>query len=305
MHFYYDGQGRPAIVNYNGSYYHYLYNLQGDVIGLVDTSGSLVVEYKYNAWGSILGRTGSLVNTLGALNPFRYRGYVYDDETAMCYCRSRYYYPELHRFISADVLLGKTGALLSHNLFCYCWNNPIGRYDPNGQSSLSDLIDRGNFDCITVVSKSDPIGGVFLTYTDNITFIPYDEAVAIGSIELGSEILKKGIEEALKEAMGIERAVFINYLKQYMQERAITRRDHRIANYFPSWVSTVLFMLDAYNSLVDFEESVDYGTALFDAAKNKTGVVRITSTITSNHPRVVPVTTVKYREWTDYLNMLE
>ena len=107
------------------------------MIGLVDTSGNLVVEYKYNAWGSILGRTGSMVNTLGTLNPFRYRGYVYDDETAMCYCRSRYYYPELHRFINADTLLGKTGALLSHNLFCYCGNNPIANADHSGKLYLS------------------------------------------------------------------------------------------------------------------------------------------------------------------------
>ena len=74
-------QGKPALVNHNGTQYSYLYNLQGDVIGLVDNAGSLVVEYKYNAWGSITGRSGSLAATLGKLNPFRYRGYVYDEET--------------------------------------------------------------------------------------------------------------------------------------------------------------------------------------------------------------------------------
>ena len=72
----YDGQGKPALVNYNGTQYSYPYNLQGDVIGLVDSAGSLVVEYKYNAWGSITGRAGSLAGTLGKLNPLRYRGYV-------------------------------------------------------------------------------------------------------------------------------------------------------------------------------------------------------------------------------------
>ena len=85
----YDGQGKPALVSRNGVTYSYLYNLQGDVIGLVDNAGSLVVEYKYNAWGSITGRAGSLSGTLGKLNPFRYRGYVYDEETWMYWLKSR------------------------------------------------------------------------------------------------------------------------------------------------------------------------------------------------------------------------
>ncbi len=89
LHFYYDGQGKPALVSHNGVTYSYLYNLQGDVIGLVDNAGSLVVEYKYNAWGSIIGRAGSLAETLGKLNPFRYRGYVYDEETWMYWLKSR------------------------------------------------------------------------------------------------------------------------------------------------------------------------------------------------------------------------
>ena len=55
-------------------------NLQGDIIGIVDASGSIVVEYKYDAWGKITARTGSLASTLGYLNPFRYRGYIYDEE---------------------------------------------------------------------------------------------------------------------------------------------------------------------------------------------------------------------------------
>ncbi len=119
-------------MNYNGTIYHYVYNLQGDVIALLDDSNSIVVEYKYDAWGALLGKTGSLASTLGTLNPFRYRGYVYDEETKLYYLRSRYYNPEWGRFISADALLGKTGALLDHNLFAYCGNNPVTHDDPYG-----------------------------------------------------------------------------------------------------------------------------------------------------------------------------
>ena len=76
---------------------------------------------------------------MGELNPFRYRGYVYDEETGLYYLRSRYYNPVWGRFISADALLGKTGALLGdvgltfgHNLFVYCGNNPIIYDDQEG-----------------------------------------------------------------------------------------------------------------------------------------------------------------------------
>ena len=51
LHFFYDAQNKPAVVLFNGTAYVYLYNLQGDVIALVDANGSKVVEYKYDAWG--------------------------------------------------------------------------------------------------------------------------------------------------------------------------------------------------------------------------------------------------------------
>ena len=51
MHFFYDAQSRPAMVEFNGALYSYVHNLQGDIVGIVDSAGSLVVEYKYDAWG--------------------------------------------------------------------------------------------------------------------------------------------------------------------------------------------------------------------------------------------------------------
>ena len=133
LHFFYDNQGRLAKVKYNGVTYTYLHNLQGDVVGILDSAGNLVVEYKYNAWGTILSKTGSMVGTLGHRNPFRYRGYIYDEETWMYWLKSRYYYPELHRFISADAHLGHAG-ILSHNAYAYCKNIPVICTDPNGRA---------------------------------------------------------------------------------------------------------------------------------------------------------------------------
>ena len=61
--------------------------------------------YTYDAWGNPLTTTGSMAGTLGKLNPFRYRGYVYDTETGLYYLQSRYYNPETGRFINADNLV--------------------------------------------------------------------------------------------------------------------------------------------------------------------------------------------------------
>ena len=82
--------------------YAYPYNLQGDVIGLVDGNGTKMVSYTYDAWGKMISKTGTLATTLGTLQPFRYRGYIFDEETGLYYLRSRYYNPNLCRFINAD-----------------------------------------------------------------------------------------------------------------------------------------------------------------------------------------------------------
>ena len=74
--------------------------MQGDVVGLLDNSGTLVVEYKYGAWGKLLATTGSLAATLGKRNPFRYRGYIYDEESALYWVKNRYYYPEQYMFMA-------------------------------------------------------------------------------------------------------------------------------------------------------------------------------------------------------------
>ena len=98
-----------------------------------------MVEYKYNAWGTQLSRKGELANTLGYANPFRYRGYIYADETWMYWLRSRYYYPELHRFINADELLGVVGGLTTHNAYAYCANAPVDRADHSGYFAAKTL----------------------------------------------------------------------------------------------------------------------------------------------------------------------
>ena len=65
---------------YNGMAYAYVKSLQGDIVAILDESGNTVVSYGYDAWGSPLWCTGELAETLGKVQPFRYRGYVFDEE---------------------------------------------------------------------------------------------------------------------------------------------------------------------------------------------------------------------------------
>ena len=127
LHFFYDAQNRPAVVVYNGTAYAYVKNLQGDIIAILDSTGAVVVSYTYDAWGTPTSIGGTLASTLGAVQPFRYRGYVYDEETGMYYLRSRYYSPNTVRFINVD-------AFCKGNTFSYCKNAPIANRDDDGSN---------------------------------------------------------------------------------------------------------------------------------------------------------------------------
>ena len=85
-----------------GADYYYIRDGLMCITGLVDANGGAVVNYRYDSWGKLISITGSMADTLGKDNPYRYKGYYYDDETGMYYLKSRYYQPEICRFISAD-----------------------------------------------------------------------------------------------------------------------------------------------------------------------------------------------------------
>ena len=128
--FSYDKNGHPFSMTYNGALYYYTTNLQGDVIQMRNSSGSVVASYTYNAWGEIISSSGNMAQ----INPLRYRGYYYDSETGFYYLNSRYYDPAICRFINADSLMGTSPDMLSYNLFAYCNNNPVNFSDPTGKA---------------------------------------------------------------------------------------------------------------------------------------------------------------------------
>ena len=131
--FYYDSDGSATSFSYNGTMYFYVKNLQGDVVRIIDLSGTEVASYVYDSWGNIKDTKGD--TTVRELNPIRYRGYVYDTETSLYYLQSRYYDPFTGRFLNADIYCDTgTDTTLSTNMFSYCENNVVMNMDNKGYS---------------------------------------------------------------------------------------------------------------------------------------------------------------------------
>ncbi len=138
LNFTYSADGVARSINYNGTDYYYLYNLQGDVITIYDCNGNAVVDYVYDSWGKLISVTGSLASTLGAKNPLRYRGYYYDTETGFYYLTTRYYDPEVCRFINADGYISTGQGFTGFNMFAYCLNNPVCYEDSYGKMAVAN-----------------------------------------------------------------------------------------------------------------------------------------------------------------------
>ena len=144
VQFVYDTQGKPFMLRLNGKTdYFYLYNGLGDVTGLVDSSNQVVVRYQYNSWGKVTSTQDTSGVSLATRNPFRYRKYVYDPETGLYFLGSRYYDPEVGRFVNADdtdVIFAKPQELGNKNLYAYCDNNPVAREDYAGEFPIPCIV---------------------------------------------------------------------------------------------------------------------------------------------------------------------
>ena len=142
LYYFYDDGGVSGI-KYNNTNYFFIRNIQGDIIRIVDSNNSILVKYEYDALGNIISIKDNNDNiitdptNIGLINPFRYRGYYYDNETNFYYLNMRYYNPLWGRFINADGIIGANKDLISHNIFVYCSNNYINNSDIIGDNALA------------------------------------------------------------------------------------------------------------------------------------------------------------------------
>ena len=149
LDFIYDESGKPFALKYstNGTSfqtYYYVLNLQGDVVKLIHYIPGFeyesVATYEYDAWGNV-----SSSGRLAEINPLRYRGYYYDNETGFYYLQSRYYDPANRRFINADCYTCTNNSNeIACNMFTYCYNNPIIYHDSCGTEPVETIDIYGN-----------------------------------------------------------------------------------------------------------------------------------------------------------------
>ena len=147
----YDLDGTVCGLKHNETAYYFYKNLQGDVIAITNETGAVAARYSYDAWGKCKVESDTSGVGIANINPFRYRSYYYDSEIGMYYLQSRYYGPEVGRFINADNVENPVadGVILNWNSYAYCDNNPTNDTDISG-----------TFGLITIAQKV--IRGIFI-----------------------------------------------------------------------------------------------------------------------------------------------
>lgn len=122
---------------YNNNKYFYIRDAFQNILGLVDINGNVVVKNKYDLFGNLINISGSEASTIGKYNHFRFKGYYFDEESNMYYCKSRYYVPEWGRWLNADSpSFLDTTSVTRLNLFAYCENNSVMNVDYNGNFGM-------------------------------------------------------------------------------------------------------------------------------------------------------------------------
>ena len=140
----YDNEDSVCGICFNGEYFYFQKNLQGDIISVTDKDANEVAKYTYDAWGVCTITSDTSSCSIATINPYRYRGYYYDTEIGMYYLQSRYYNPTTSRFLNGDMaeVLGLAPLINDptiFNLYVYCSNNPVTDSDSVGRLSEKQL----------------------------------------------------------------------------------------------------------------------------------------------------------------------
>jgi RHS repeat-associated protein len=112
------------------------YDNIGNVTRYLDANGNAVAQYTYNAFGNIISKSGPLADFFR----HRFSTKYYDAETGLYYYGYRFYHSELMRWLNRDPL-GEDGGI---NLYTFCENDPVNKFDPNGCIPLDTVWDIAN-----------------------------------------------------------------------------------------------------------------------------------------------------------------
>ena len=153
IYYWYDSYGNLSAIRYADgtvdNIYYVVCNSRGDVEAFYNGSGTVKSRYVYDSWGNVIkvvnanGVEITNQNDVAFINPIRYRGYYFDSETGLYYLKSRYYDPQVGRFINADGYASTGQGVLGNNMFAYCNNNPVMYSDPTGKSLTNSWIFAG------------------------------------------------------------------------------------------------------------------------------------------------------------------
>ena len=135
------GIGGLLAVSVGGDFYLPLYDANGNVTAYIDESGNTVAQYTYDAFGNTISQSGALADAF----PFRFSTRYFDAETGFYYYGLRHYSPKWGRWISRDPIGGDGGL----NLYAFCANDPVNRFDVMGLIPLSNSVKQSLYDFIS------------------------------------------------------------------------------------------------------------------------------------------------------------
>ena len=287
---------------YNNTEYYYIKNAQNDVIAIADKDGKVALKYSYDAWGkviSITDRNGNDINNLkinkfdpntgeiiteydengnvivpvhpyvrlAHINPILYRSYYYDKETGWYYLNTRYYSPDMCRFINADdvdVLKVDQGNLYQFNLYTYCLNNPFNRIDIEGNLSVSTLF-IGSSNIVTGLAA---IGAGVAVLACGVA-TPVMIGIAAVTVVAGVLTTANGVSDIGEGFTGnniIKDTIFQGNNKAYNTYSAITATTAMIGSFIcDGWIVKNAPRIQAYNNIQNYK----YTKTISDTAHMK------------------------------------
>lgn len=168
--------------------FFYFEDRQSNIVALLDNTSAVVVKYKYDAWGKCVVDESTTNTTLANLNPFRYRSYYFDVETGFYFLKTRYYDPEIGRFMTIDdISYLDPDSINGLNLYAYCFNTPVNCVDPTGNAPWWSWL----------ISGLQLVGGIALC------FVPGAQAVGVSMIIGGSlGLIANAASPAIAQAIG-------------------------------------------------------------------------------------------------------